>query len=178
MSPLKFSILLSVSSILSIATSSPALPAKQHLNARGQYQGGWPLALTGSNSGSCPTEASVQCASTEANPECCPSGQTCIWGGFSSMNYCCPTSKYQSLRNPLLKAKLLQTTSPSTSTDSSNRCRLQYSRNELSPLRKYNLEYVHQRPQRFLLLRAKFNRRSPRHWDIRRPLRAERSGRA
>jgi len=77
---------------LPIHAFSRAEPAVQRFNSRSVYQGGWPLALVGSGSPSCPAEASVSCSSTDVNPSCCPSGQTCIWGPSEFANYCCPTS--------------------------------------------------------------------------------------
>ncbi|TVY84017.1 hypothetical protein LSUE1_G002959, partial [Lachnellula suecica] len=69
-----------------------ATPAVQHLSPRAEYQGGWPLALTGTASGSCPADASVSCSRNTINPSCCPSDQTCIFGYSQDANYCCPTS--------------------------------------------------------------------------------------
>jgi hypothetical protein len=99
MSALKFCTLFIVSFLVGTATSSPALSAIQHVNPRDEYQGGWPLSLEGTNSGSCPTDASTQCSSTNVNPQCCPSGQTCFWGAVQFANYCCPTGANSS---PLL----------------------------------------------------------------------------
>ena len=103
---IKFFTLLSVSFCFRGTSCSPALPATQHLNLRDQYLGGWPLALTGSNSESCPQGASVQCTSSNSNPECCPSGQTCFSGATQVTNYCCPTS---SSLNPSLSSPIPQT---------------------------------------------------------------------
>jgi hypothetical protein len=72
--------------------SVKAVPAIQNLNRRAIYQGGWPLALLGSASTTCPDEAPVKCASKSLNPACCPGGQTCIYGSGPYANYCCPTS--------------------------------------------------------------------------------------
>ncbi|KAK0105705.1 hypothetical protein ONS95_004230 [Cadophora gregata] len=71
---------------------SLAQPAVQHLSSRAEYQGGWPLALIGTASPSCPASASESCSSTAQNPACCPSGQTCTWSGSVYASYCCPTS--------------------------------------------------------------------------------------
>ncbi|KAK0105396.1 hypothetical protein ONS96_004787 [Cadophora gregata f. sp. sojae] len=71
---------------------SLAQPAIQHLSSRSEYQGGWPLALLGTASPSCPASASESCSSTAQNPACCPSGQTCTWSGSVYASYCCPTN--------------------------------------------------------------------------------------
>ena len=71
---------------------SLAQPAVQHLSPRAEYQGGWPLALIGTASSSCPASASESCSSTVQNPACCPSGQTCIFSPSIYASYCCPTS--------------------------------------------------------------------------------------
>ena len=65
--------------------------AVQVLDSRSTYQGGWPLALAGSASTTCPSEAPTFCgtASDGVNPSCCPSGQTCTTKGWEY--YCCPT---------------------------------------------------------------------------------------
>jgi len=65
--------------------------AVQVLDSRSTYQGGWPLALAGSASTTCPSEASTLCgtATDGVNPSCCPSGQTCTTKGWEY--YCCPT---------------------------------------------------------------------------------------
>lgn len=69
-----------------------AEPAFQKLNPRTIYQGGWALALQGSASTTCPSDAPVLCPSTILTPGCCPTGQTCINGAAADANYCCPTT--------------------------------------------------------------------------------------
>jgi hypothetical protein len=72
--------------------SSRAIPAAQHITPRAEYQGGWPLALTGTASGSCPADATVLCSKSQLfNPSCCPTGQTFVFGSNNDA-YCCPTS--------------------------------------------------------------------------------------
>jgi len=81
-----------------LATSStasslarPALQQKRNFQPRDAYQGGWPLALTGSNSPSCPSAVSAACNSTSLTPACCPTGQTCVVNDDIGAQYCCPT---------------------------------------------------------------------------------------
>lgn len=96
MIPILFSATLSLLSFsLGVdARSTPAIPAIQHLSPRAIYQGGWPLALAGSASTTCPSDTPVLCDSKLVNPACCPAGQTCIFGGGQDANYCCPTGMY------------------------------------------------------------------------------------
>ncbi|KAH7311964.1 hypothetical protein BKA65DRAFT_517890 [Rhexocercosporidium sp. MPI-PUGE-AT-0058] len=75
-----------------VDASSRAEPAIQHLSGRAEYQGGWPLALIGTASPSCPASASESCSSEVQNPACCPSGQTCIFSSSTYASYCCPTT--------------------------------------------------------------------------------------
>ncbi|KAL2062396.1 hypothetical protein VTL71DRAFT_6662 [Oculimacula yallundae] len=90
------SILLFSSCILTILptvnASSRAQQAVQQLSGRAEYQGGWPLALLGTASSTCPISASESCSSKVQNPSCCPSGQTCIFSSSTYASYCCPTS--------------------------------------------------------------------------------------
>lgn len=87
-------ITLSISLLLCLNADARSLaqPAVQHLSPRAEYQGGWPLALIGTASSSCPASASESCSSTVQNPACCPSGQTCIFSPSIYASYCCPTS--------------------------------------------------------------------------------------
>lgn len=84
---------LAVTYTFSVVGAKPYVVAEsaiQHLNPRAQYQGGWPLALSASNT-SCPADASVQCNNGDVNPGCCPAGQSCVWGSSVYAFYCCPT---------------------------------------------------------------------------------------
>ncbi|KAG4415074.1 hypothetical protein IFR04_011799 [Cadophora malorum] len=87
-------ITLSISLLLCLNADARSLaqPAVQHLSPRAEYQGGWPLALIGTASSSCPASASESCSSTVQNPACCPSGQTCIFSPSIYASYCCPTN--------------------------------------------------------------------------------------
>jgi hypothetical protein len=85
-----------------ITTTSAYVRAQrgvQVLDTRNVYQGGWPLALAGSASTTCPSDASTMCGTDngEVNPSCCPSGQTCTTRGWEY--YCCPTSMSLLLRH-------------------------------------------------------------------------------
>ncbi|KAE9365412.1 hypothetical protein N431DRAFT_488588 [Stipitochalara longipes BDJ] len=81
---------LSIASVASARTL--AQPVIQHIAARSQYLGGWPLALSTSPGVTCPASASVACPTTEINPTCCPTGNTCNWASSQFTNYCCPTA--------------------------------------------------------------------------------------
>jgi hypothetical protein len=77
------------------AARSLAVPAIQHSNApRAVYQGGWPLALAGTASTTCPSEATVFCSTKQVNPACCPTGQTCVFNPSLYVNYCCPSGNF------------------------------------------------------------------------------------
>ena len=93
-SPLPSAIIVLTLLAASSIASRPARPAYQHKKAslpRDAYQGGWPLALTGSNSPSCPSDVSAACNSTFLTPACCPIGQTCVVSEGIGAQYCCPT---------------------------------------------------------------------------------------
>lgn len=80
--------------LFNFSVASPrAERAIQNVSPRAPYLGGWPLALSGSGSDSCPSDALVACGYTQINPTCCPSGQTCIWSPSQFASYCCPTGK-------------------------------------------------------------------------------------
>ncbi|KAG4437938.1 hypothetical protein IFR05_006562 [Cadophora sp. M221] len=61
--------------------------ARQSLQNRATYQGGWALGVPGAD---CPAIAPVACStlSGNVNPTCCPEGQLC---DGSIYPYCCPT---------------------------------------------------------------------------------------
>lgn len=152
MIPTLFSVPLALLSFsLSVgARSTPAVAAIQHLSPRAIYQGGWPLALAGSASTTCPSDTPVLCDSKSVNPSCCPSGQTCIFGSSVDANYCCPTSTYLH-PSPLNPHTTTLTPGP--------RRRLQHRCRQLPPVRKHHLDHVQTVLRRLLLLSPRSHRR-------------------
>jgi hypothetical protein len=72
---------------LLLGGSQAHIPARPVVQERAAYGGGWPLAIPGTT---CPSDAPVACAPNSGfvNPNCCPTGQTCI----GELNpHCCPT---------------------------------------------------------------------------------------